>query len=90
MPGQHYVNTWIQAPISPGTDIVITPDSMLYIGVGRPLIIDGQNPPGSGTGEQITVKTITSTNFTADVVHPHAGPSYCTNDPLHNAVMWGT
>ena len=86
---QRYVHTVIDAAFSAGTTEV-TPESMANIHAGMVLTVDGQNPPGSGTGESVQVTAITASTFTAVFVHNHAAGAYVTNDPTVPSTMWGT
>jgi len=55
--------------ITAGSNVVVTPVSMANITVGRWLNFSG----GTGTFEDVLVKSVTDTTFTADFVNNHSG-----------------
>ena len=63
------VATTAPTTITAGADRVVTPASMANITVGRYLNFAG----GTGTAEDVVVKTVTATTFTADFVNGHSG-----------------
>lgn len=63
------VNTTSGTTITAGSNVTVTPASMAGIVPG--LTLNFAN--GTGTAENVVVKTITSTTFTADFVNNHSG-----------------
>lgn len=55
--------------IAAGSNVVVTPASMTNVVSGMRLNFSG----GTGTAEDVIVKTTTGTTFTADFVNPHSG-----------------
>jgi hypothetical protein len=63
------VATTSATTITAGSNVVVTPASMANITVGRYLNFNG----GTGSPEDVLVKAVTSTTFTADFVNNHSG-----------------
>lgn len=63
------VATTSSTTITAGSNVVVTPAAMDNITVGRWLNFSG----GTGTFEDVQVKAVTSSTFTADFVNNHSG-----------------
>lgn len=63
------VSTTSSTTIAAGSNVVVTPASMNNIEVG--MMLNFAN--GTGTAEDVKVKSVTATTFTADFVNNHSG-----------------
>lgn len=89
------VSTTSGTSISAGANVVVTPLSMAGIAIGRTLNIAN----GVGTAEDVVVKSLTSTTFTADFQYRHIGAytiisrrgvylgNIVVNDPGSNSLL---
>lgn len=89
------VSTTSGTSIAAGNNVVVTPLSMAGISVGRTLNIAN----GVGTAEDVVVKSVTSTTFTADFLYRHIGAytiisrrgtyvgNIVVNDPGSNSLL---
>lgn len=89
------VNTTSGTSINAGSNVVVTPLSMMNILPGRILNIAN----GVGTAEDVVVKSVTSTTFTADFLYRHIGAytiisrrgtylgNIVVNDPGSNSLL---
>lgn len=63
------VSTTSATTITAGSNVVVTPANMANIQVGMTLNFAN----GTGTAEDVKVKSVTATTFTADFVNNHSG-----------------
>lgn len=69
VPVGNNVSTTSGTTIVAGSNVVVTPVSMVNIVAGRILNFAG----GTGTAEDVLVKSVAATTFTADFVNGHSG-----------------